>query len=244
MAGQITQWKRVEPDVDGLLGVAGKRNAPRLALPGNRDVLEARLQQAQHFVAADIGSDDQRPRADPVEDRVAVCAQPEEVVALFGRDQLEGRMLHAVPVDDLGAGLELLAPRAVQPLVLGFEQVGGMPLPDALEQCRDRARVPRLRGANPVVVRAAEAAPVLGECSGHAVDPRMRRDAGARGRLDHRLAVLVHPHQEMDVVPAQPVIAGDAVRADLLERVPEMRLAIRVVDRRREIELGGRHPSR
>src|SRR5207248_1861730 len=66
---------------------------------------------------------------------------------------------------------------AVQPLVLGFEQVLGTALPDALEQRGDRAGMPGLCGPNPVVIAAAEAAPVPGERVGHAIDPRLRRDA-------------------------------------------------------------------
>src|SRR2546421_32045 len=232
----------VEPDVYGLLRVAGKRDAPGLALPRDRDVLEAGLDEAQHLVAADLGLHAQRARADAIEHGVAVRAQPEEVVPLLGRDQLEGGMLDAVPVDDLRAGLELLAPGAVQPRVLRLEQIRGVALPDTLEQGRHRAGVSRLGGADPVVVRAVEAAPIVGEAGRHAIDPRLRRYAGAGGGLDHGLAVLVHPHQEVDVVAAQPVIARDTVGTDLLEGVPQMRLAVRVVDGRRQVEL--RHPLR
>src|SRR2546426_6466753 len=49
-------------------------------------------------------------------------------------------------------------------------------------------------------------------------------------------SVLVHPHQEVDVVPAQPVIARDAVGADLLERVPEVRLAVRSEEHTSELQ--------
>src|SRR3989449_9180473 len=82
--------ERVEPDVHGLLRVAGERDAPRLALPRDRNVLQAGLEQAQHLVAADFGLHAERARADAVEHRVAVRAQAEEVVALLGRNQLEG----------------------------------------------------------------------------------------------------------------------------------------------------------
>src|SRR5438128_5980855 len=102
--------QRIEPDVYGLLRVAGERDAPGLALARDGNVLEARLDQAQHLVAADFGLHAQDPRADAVQHDIAVRAQPEEVVALLGRDQRERGMLDAVSVDDLRAGLELLAP--------------------------------------------------------------------------------------------------------------------------------------
>src|SRR4029077_6379018 len=125
--------QRVEPDVHGLLRVPGKRDAPRLPLPRNRAVLESGLEQPLVLVAADLGLDAERAGPDALEHRVAVRAQPEEVIALLGRDQREGGGLDAVAVDDLRLGLELLAARAVQPGVLRFEQVGGPALPDALQ---------------------------------------------------------------------------------------------------------------
>jgi len=181
-----------------------ERDAPRLALARDRDVLEAGLEQAQHLVAADLGLHAQRARADAVEDGVAIPAQAEEVIPLLGRDQVECGMLHAMPVNDLRTRLEFLAPGAVQPFVLRLEQIPRVALLDPLQQRRHRTAVPRLRGTNPVVVRAVEAAPVVGEAARHAVDPLLWADPSTRCRLNHRLAVLVHPHQEVDVVPAQP----------------------------------------
>ena len=165
----------VEPDVHGLLRVAGEGNAPRLPLPRDRDVLEAGLEQAHHLVATDLGLDREAARPDALEHRIAVGAQPKEVVALLRRNQLERGVLDAVAVDDLRAGLELLAAGAVQSGVLRLVQVVGVALANALEQGGDGAGVARLRGADPIVVTAAEATPVVGERGGHAVGPRLRR---------------------------------------------------------------------
>ena len=90
--------------------------------------------------------------------------------------------------------------------------------------------MPRLRRADPVVVAALERAPVIGEGRRHAVHPFARADVRARGGLDDGLAVLVHAHQEVHLVAAQAVIAGDAVRADFLQGVPQVGIAIGVVD--------------
>jgi hypothetical protein len=49
--------------------------------------------------------------------------------------------------------------------------------------------------------------------------------------------MLVVPHQEEDVIPGQPVIAGDHVGADLLVRGAEMGLRVRVVDGGGDVEL-------
>ncbi len=235
--------QRVEPDVHRLLGVAGERDAPGEPLARDGNVLQARLEQAQHFVAPDLGLDRERARPNALEHRVAVGAQAEEVIALLGRDQLQRRMLDAMPVHDLRAGLKLLAASAVQTLVLGLEQVLGVVLLDALQQSGDAADVTRLGGANPVVVAAPQPLPVSREHLRHPVHPCLRRHLRARGGLDHGLAVLVHPHQEVDVVLLEAAIARDAVGPDFLERVAQVGVAVGIIDRGGEVELRHRRRS-
>ena len=89
---------------------------------------------------------------------------------------------------------------------------------------------------------AQQPAPVSGERARHLVHPVLGGHAGAGRRLDHRLAVLVHPHHEVHGVIAEAVVARDAVGADLLERVAEMGIAVGVVDRGSEVELRHRSP--
>ena len=185
----------------------------------------------------DRGLDGQLAGRDQREHAVAVRAQPKEVVPLFGRDQRQGRVLDAVAVHDLRALLELLAPGAVQTFVVGHEEVVGAALLDALEQRDHALHVPRFRRPDPVVVAAPEVGPILGEQPGHPVHPGARRHPRPLGGLDHRLAVLVHAHQKMDLVAAQPAVPRDAVRPDLLEGVPQMGVAVRVVDGGCQIEL-------
>src|SRR3954471_12778422 len=50
--------------------------------------------------------------------------------------------------------------------------------------------------------------------------------------------MLVHSHEKMHIVAGEAPIARDGIRADLLERVAEMGIAVGVVDRRREEESG------
>jgi len=64
-----------------------------------------------------------------------------------------------------------------------------------------------------------------------AVEPLLRADPGTRGAWI-TIGVLIHPIRKWTRLPAA-VIARDAVGADLLERVPQVRLAVRVVDRGR-----------
>src|SRR3989449_2748167 len=131
----------VEPDVHRLLRVAGEGNAPGLPLPRDGDVLESVLQQPHDLVAADRRLDAEGAGPDALKHRVTVGAQPEEMVPLLGRHEVEGGVLDAVAVPDLRFLLELLAAGAVESLVLRYEEIVGTALPDAVQQRRDPARV-------------------------------------------------------------------------------------------------------
>src|SRR5690349_18103908 len=48
--------------------------------------------------------------------------------------------------------------------------------------------------------------------------------------------MLVHSHEKMDLVPPEAMIARDRVGADLLVGVTNVWVAVRVIDRRRQVE--------
>ena len=147
-------------------------------------------------------------------------------------------MEHALAVDDLGVLLERLAADAVPALVRLLVEVGRVALEDALDQRPHARAVRRVRGADELVVRDAEPLPHRAEAIGERVDQRLRRDALRFGGLRDLLPVLVHPDEEVDVVAAQAAIPRDGVGADLLVRVSEVRVAVGVVDRGREVVRG------
>ncbi len=84
---------------------------------------------------------------------------------------------------------------------------------------------------------ALETPPEGLEPIGHPVHPFLWRETVLLRRLQDRLGVLVHPHDEVDLVAAKAAIASDAIGADLLERVSEVGIAVGIVDRGRDIEL-------
>src|SRR6266550_1340186 len=61
-------------------------------------------------------------------------------------------------------------------------------------------------------------------------------------RLDDGLAMLVHPHEKMHLIAPQPAIARDAVGADFLQGVPQVGIAVGVIDGGGDVEL--RHYTR
>ena len=102
------------------------------------------------------------------------------------------------------------------------------------------ARTPRLwlvaRRAHEDVVRDRQPRPHRLEAPGDLVDELLRRHAALGGGLRDLLAVLVDAREKPHVVAAHAAISRDDVGADLLVRVTDVRIAIRVVDGGREIE--------
>ena len=180
--------ERVEPDVDGLIGVAGERNAPGQPLARDGNVLQAILEQTDDLVAPDRRLHAKLARADEVEEPVAIAAQPEEVVALLRRDQLECRVLDAAAVHDLCRLLELLAAGAIESFVLADEEVVRAATAIAFSNAVTVAPMPRLRRPDPVVVTALETPPEGLEPIGHPVHPCLWRETVLLCRLQDRLA--------------------------------------------------------
>ena len=81
--GRDVVQQGVEPDVDRLLGVERDGDAPGEPLAGDRDVLEARLDEVDDLVAAALGLDEVGVRRVVGEQAVAERREPEEVVLLL-----------------------------------------------------------------------------------------------------------------------------------------------------------------
>src|SRR5262245_4605413 len=152
-------------------------------------------------------------------------------------NQLQIGMLFAVAVDDLGFLLEFLAPDAVEPLVYSGVKVVRAPLGDSLDERNGCTVMSGLGSADPVVVRTEQAAPGRVEPLGKGTDPLRSRNPRALRGLSDLLGIFVHPHDEVDVVTPKPPIPGNAVGPDFLQGVPEMGLAVGIVDGGCEVEL-------
>jgi hypothetical protein len=96
--------------------------------------------------------------------------------------------------------------------------------------------VPRLGRANEVVVGDIEQVPRLAEFPLHPIAVRERIEPFLAGLAVDVLGVLVIAHDEQGLEPREPLVARDGVRGDLLVRGPEVRTAVDVVNRRRQIK--------
>jgi hypothetical protein len=143
-----------------------------------------------------------------------------------------------LPVHDVGVLLERLAPHAVAPGVRLLVEVPRRALEDAADERLHTGLVVRVGGADELVVGDPQPRPHGLEADGHLVGERLRVHP-RRGRgLLHLLAVLVHADEQVHVVPGLPLVAGDHVGPDLLQGVPQMRVAVGVVDGGGEEETG------
>ena len=167
--------ERVVPDVEDVAFGPRHRHAPGERRAGDRHVVEALADEAEHLVALALRRDDLGVVLDPVEQALLVAAQPEEVVLLLelGDRLAVDRAVDAV--DQLGLGVVRLAGHAVRALV-GVELDVAVVL-DPREQRLHRGVVARLGGADEVVVGDVEAVPGLAEPGRVAVGLLLGRDA-------------------------------------------------------------------
>ncbi len=82
--------------------------------------------------------------------------------------------------------------------------------------------------------------PGLREDLGEHVHPRLWCEVRLGGGSQDGLGVLVHADDEANVIATQTAVAGDRIGTDLLERVAQVGVAVRVVDGCRDVKLGHR----
>ena len=91
--------------------------------------------------------------------------------------------------------------------------------------------MPRLGGADEIVVRAVERRRHLLESARVAVGELARREALARRRLLHLEAVLVGAGQEVHVLAVEPLEAGDRIGRQRLIGMADVRRPVGIGDR-------------
>ena len=139
-------------------------------------------------------------------------------------------MKPALPVHDLRRLLECFAADAVESGVGAFVEIVGIALEDPHDQFLHASLVRRRGRADELVAGHGQPVPRRFEPASDAIDEGLWCDPVGRRRLRHLLAVLVHAHEEPDVVTAEDGDNGDAVGSHLLEGMAEVRVAVGVVD--------------
>src|SRR5215210_878418 len=139
---------------------------------------------------------------------------------------------------ELGLRLEVGAARAVPALVHPLVDVPVVI--DALDDLLHPIHVPLVCGADEEVVGGVDLGRHLLEAGREAVAQLSRCDALGLRLLRDGLPVLVGSGQEEDLIAALAVVSGQDVGGDRRVGVPQMGLAVDVVDRRGDIEAHGR----
>src|SRR5689334_11277511 len=139
-------------------------------------------------------------------------------------------MQNALSVDDFVVLLERFAANAVPTRVRLLVEIVGRVFENQLDEVLDARLVRGISGAHELIVGDAEQRPDLFRALGDSVNQLLWRDFSLSGSLRDLLSVLVHSDEEVDVVAFQPVVTGNRVGADFLERVTLMGISGRVVD--------------
>src|SRR6185312_658090 len=112
-------------------------------------------------------------------------------------------------------------------------------LEDTLDQRTDADLVLFARGTHEVIVRDAERCPRFLKSARDLIDLCLRGPAFLGRGLRDLLTVLVHPGDEQHLLATETVVPGQDVSADLLKGMPQVRVAVGVVDRGGDIVLVG-----
>jgi hypothetical protein len=96
--------------------------------------------------------------------------------------------------------------------------------------------VPFLGGSDEIVVGSIERGRHAAELGRVAVGELARRDAFLARGLQHLDAVLVGAGQEEHVLAVEPLEAGKGIGGDQFIGMADMRLAVRIGDRGRDVE--------
>src|SRR5262249_52468831 len=212
-----------------------QRNAPfqARARPADRQILQRLAQEAEDLVAIALRTNHVRPALDLLDQPRLILGHLEEVV-LFLDPGERREVIGTLAVDDFLFGVEPLAAEAVVTAVASEIDLAG--LPERLQDLLHDLLVPRLGGADEVVIADAEPAPGLTERRRDALGVGLRRDPGLGRRLGAFVAVLVRSGQEPHAIAGQAVPPRHRIADDRGVGVAEMRLGVDVVDRRRQIE--------
>ena len=140
------------------------------------------------------------------------------------------------PVGEFLLRLERLAAGAVVSGIGALVDIAGVV--DRLDEFAAAGVVALLAGLDEVVERDVERVPDLLELPGHLVNVGFRLEVQFAGALRHLDRVLVVAHQEMDRGAFHPAEPGLHIGPDLLEGRADVRAAVGVVDRRRDVIAG------
>ena len=230
--------QRIKPHIGDVIRVEGQGNTPFKTLfgPADAKVLEGFVfQKTEHLIAAIIGRDKIRIRFDIINEPLLMLAEFEVIILLaqFLHLAIDGIKLAILVAIFLGQKRFLF--RGIEADV--FVLIKLALVVKLLKHLGHHRLMAGVRGAHEVVIGNAELLderlPILRQ----PVAIRLGILPGGLGGLLDFLAMLIQAGQVKDLLAKTPARARDHVGDHLLVSMPEMRLAIDVIDGCRDVEL-------
>jgi hypothetical protein len=217
----------IDPDVHGVLGVEGDRDAPLDGGAGHAGVLQALLDEGDHLVLAALRLDELGVLLVELQQAVGVLAGLEEIGFLVGIVDLTAAV-GALAVHELAVGPEALAGLAVVADVLALVDVAL--LIQFGEDLLAGLHVVVVGGADEAVVADIQQLPQVFDGGDDLVNVLLGGHAGIGGLILDLLAVLVGAGQEHDVIALHPLEARQRIAGHGGVAVADVQLIAGVVD--------------
>ncbi len=231
--GAEIRRERVEPDVKHVWFFAGNGNAPTNRSARDAQVAEAALDEAENFVAARFGLNEIRMFGVPIEERLLECGELEVEIG-FG-DGFRGTATVGAVLAGLYVDVGVVVDAVLPGVMTGIDETVVAAL---FEKPLDSVGVFEIGGADKFVALDAEFVPKSTPFGGHFRDEFGFGYAGFFGGALDVDAVFVSAGGHHDLVAAHALVAADGVTHDRGIRVADVRQAVRVVDRRGQVEFG------
>ena len=233
--GREVVGQRVEPHIGHMVFVPRKRNPPVDRCATDREITQPLPDETESLIASNLRQDEIVMGFVPIEQRLLVTTQLEEVVLLTHLDDLAALSLQ---LRDLGRSHVGLIGDRVEALVMAQIDIAVGVTP--LQQFSHRRMVARLGRSDEIVVGNVELIPALLEPDDRAVGPLLGGNPIRFGRLLDLEPVLVGPGEEESALPQQPVPARQRIGGDGGVGVPDVWRIVYVVDGCGEVTHGHR----
>ena len=217
----------IHPDIHGVLGVEGHRDAPLDRGTGHAGVLQALLDEGDHLVLAALGLDELGVLLVELQQAVGVLAGLEEVGFLVGIVDLAAAV-RAFAVHQLAIGPEALAGLAVVADILALVDIAL--LVQLGEDLLAAFHVVVVGGTDKAVVADIQQLPQILDGGHDLVHILLGGDAGIGSLILDLLAVLIGAGQEHDVVTLHPLEAGQRIAGHGGVAVADVQLIAGVID--------------
>ena len=225
--------QRVDPDIEHVLGIVRPFDTPIKSGATDREVSKPRRDKRSHFVSPSIGLNAMRVRIVPLQKRLLILAEPEEIALLLNPFHLGARRLHMTVFDFglvkkrfIGGGVPSRI-RIEIDIAVGFHTI---------DDFGHNFGVIRIRRADKPVVGQLEFLKEPLETCRVLVREFFWRNPQFFRRTLNLETMLISAGQKENVCTSLPIMTRHRIRQNRGVGVTDMGLAVDVVNRGRDVE--------